>query len=667
MDGGADVRDVARLGPALYNGVAKHTTAYKLLSSMGWQEGDGLGASKQGIKEHLKVRKKFDKFGMGAAEQIDKARDWTAGMWSYDKMLSGLKEVKAQHVTPVVDDSSSESDSPASSSSSDSGALLPQNTQPKVAVADRAGSPPRSTSSDDTGCNAPKASGNLGVSAADAAVARSRLASHAGRYQKRERAKAVRGYSASDMAAILGAAPAAAQAFPVAIVAAGRAPSLDSSDASDGPDSDADATASPAPTVIAAQSSPAVAAGPPPWWSGIFVRGGLVGRSSRKRAAAAGGHSKADRSSGGVGAGSSSAEAGTKEKIQIHGFREQDQENLYTQAHDGAVHGKQGLGRASAPKKVAGAHWCGTKTRLGSDSEGEGGQGSGSGSEASSGNITRDSNEEVGLSDDEVGVTVVTSKQQQAAVAGQQHQQQQLAAQSQQQQSPDQGNKAAGGSGQQTVSTGEKRKQKKAARGQQGQEAPPLHCQQQQQEGKQQSHVVSAAEEHPQSTSAVKQKRKKTAHLAEAVGSAGSTRGDAQPDSVAAKGRKKKKKEKHADGTVATLADAQPEVATQETKEEHRKDAGGTRAARQAGDQLKPGKVAWARLARHALAEAPDRCMKARKLLRKIMERQAAAAVSGQQDIARVAEPQQLQTMLAKLSKYADLRVEGKRVTLVPA
>jgi hypothetical protein len=35
-------RDAARLGPALYNGVDKGSTAYKLLASMGWKEGDGL-------------------------------------------------------------------------------------------------------------------------------------------------------------------------------------------------------------------------------------------------------------------------------------------------------------------------------------------------------------------------------------------------------------------------------------------------------------------------------------------------------------------------------------------------------------------------------------------------------------------------------------------------
>ena len=33
---------------------------------MGWKEGEGLGASKQGIKSHIKVKKKFENWGVGA-------------------------------------------------------------------------------------------------------------------------------------------------------------------------------------------------------------------------------------------------------------------------------------------------------------------------------------------------------------------------------------------------------------------------------------------------------------------------------------------------------------------------------------------------------------------------------------------------------------------------
>lgn len=44
----------------------KDSAGYRLLSAMGWREGEGLGASKQGIKSHIKVKKKFENWGVGA-------------------------------------------------------------------------------------------------------------------------------------------------------------------------------------------------------------------------------------------------------------------------------------------------------------------------------------------------------------------------------------------------------------------------------------------------------------------------------------------------------------------------------------------------------------------------------------------------------------------------
>ncbi len=57
-------------------------------------------------------------------------------------------------------------------------------------------------------------------------------------------------------------------------------------------------------------------------------------------------------------------------QVNVHGFSEQDQVDLYSLTQDGASKSKQGLGKANAPKKVAGANWEGTKIRIGdSDSE----------------------------------------------------------------------------------------------------------------------------------------------------------------------------------------------------------------------------------------------------------------------------------------------------------
>lgn len=53
-----------------YQGVQKESAGYKLLTAMGWKEGEGLGASKQGIKEHIKVKKKFENWGVGAVSRL---------------------------------------------------------------------------------------------------------------------------------------------------------------------------------------------------------------------------------------------------------------------------------------------------------------------------------------------------------------------------------------------------------------------------------------------------------------------------------------------------------------------------------------------------------------------------------------------------------------------
>ena len=92
---------------------------------------------------------------------------------------------------------------------------------------------------------------------------------------------------------------------------------------------------------------------------------------------------------------------------------------LLPQTHDGATTARQGLGRAGAPKKVAGARWQGTKTRLGSDSGSEG-----SGSE---GGEEEQEQEEEGGGDGALaaaGIVIVGPKRQQREQAQQQEQQQ---------------------------------------------------------------------------------------------------------------------------------------------------------------------------------------------------------------------------------------------------
>lgn len=272
-----------------------------------------------------------------------------------------------------------------------------------------------SSSSEDSSSSEGSDSGAESDSDSDSPPApqRVRMATHVGRYHKRERAKMATSYSANDLAAILGAAP-APEAAPgegagpwsgLKAVGAGRAPTPTPSgseaedSSSDESESESESESRPVLSGGKAGSADAPKAAkkaardvkitkvqvilepPPPgaWWAGMFVRAGRMGsikselKSKKAQVEGAG-------KEGEVG-------ANGKKKILVTGFREEDQEELYEQVQHGAVHGKQGLGRAGMPKKVAGAHWCGTKTKIGSGSDSDDESG-----EDTSANITRDSN-----------------------------------------------------------------------------------------------------------------------------------------------------------------------------------------------------------------------------------------------------------------------------------
>lgn len=82
-----------------YQGLEKHSSGFKLLSAMGWKEGEGLvrdaaapyilagvslvcteltqlfysyaqGSKKQGLKEHIKVKKKSNNAGIGVVSPL---------------------------------------------------------------------------------------------------------------------------------------------------------------------------------------------------------------------------------------------------------------------------------------------------------------------------------------------------------------------------------------------------------------------------------------------------------------------------------------------------------------------------------------------------------------------------------------------------------------------
>ncbi|KAG2496381.1 hypothetical protein HYH03_005609 [Edaphochlamys debaryana] len=402
----------------LFQGVDKNSAGYKLLASMGWREGDGLGAKKQGIKEHVKVKKKHDAMGVGAVENATSTRDWTTGMVSFESILANLKEVTAAK-PPAADEDSSSDDEPQPPKKGKKAG--------KAKKAAAAGSPkkrkaPAASSGDDSGPSTSGSSSGSDSEDESAAAKRAKLASHVGRYSKRERAKFVKNYSASDLDAILGGVkkeaaqqeeeddggPAGGMGLPpgmafMPIIAEVRAaPRQDEEEDSDeeaeaggsGRAEEEGAGAKPKVKKASKASTSAPAAAPEeewepgkkPWWAGMFIRAGRMGSIKQELK-------------------SRSMHDGSKAKITITGFKEEDQENLYEQAQHGAAHGRQGLGRSDMPKKVAGARWCGTKTKLDDGDEvEEEAEASGSGSESES-------------EDDDRIVVVQSKKEQEAAAA----------------------------------------------------------------------------------------------------------------------------------------------------------------------------------------------------------------------------------------------------------
>uniref|UniRef100_A0A383V8E5 G-patch domain-containing protein n=1 Tax=Tetradesmus obliquus TaxID=3088 RepID=A0A383V8E5_TETOB len=662
--------------PNLYQGVEKESFGYKLLANFGWKEGQGLGANKQGIKEHLKVKKKQDALGVGAAEQAHKLRDWTTGMVGYDAILTGLKEISRGGPSSSSDeDESSEqghssgydSDSdtsggapakPAAAAAAAAAAKQDSKKKSKKAAAEAAAAKQKkrgkkqqgkaaadadvpaakrakkshssssssSSSESDSGSDCDSDSDTDAQPAAAAGVpktvSRVKAASHLGRYQKREKAKTVRNYSANDLAAILGLpgsappvangegaagwAAAAAVSNPAGAGAGGSSSSSDSGSSSDSdseaggeqrlrpstpPGSDSPPGRSQqrglgdgkAPNLVVDEElqpvsdDPEEAAGQRVWWRSLFVRAGRTGGAAPAAAAAA-------------------AAAGSgKQRINISGFQEDDQTNLYMQAHEGATKGKQGLGRSSMPKKVAGTRWQGKKTRLGSDSEDEAEEeqqqqqeGDAAAGEAAAAAAAAAAARTYVKN----GITIVMPVKR-----GQQQQQQQ-----QQQQ----GEAAASGK--------EQKKDKKQKQSKQ---------QQQQQED---------------AAGSSKPKREKKQKQEEAA--------------AAAVGSSKKRKQQQADEAAAAAAAGSSQKKSKKAKQEQQQQ-------RQQQQQQQVPQVKWAKLAAKILEGAPKKRMRVQKLHRKVV-----AAAGYDVEAPGVDTEQLFAQMLRKLKKAEGLAVCEKYVGL---
>ena len=339
-----------------YQGVQKDSAGFKLLKSMGWSEGEGLGANKQGMKEHIRVKKKFENYGVGAMETHNRTSNWSNGMNEFHRVLSSLSEITSKHANGSGSSSDEggeggeEAEAPAvrtgKSKRKDGKQRKRDAKESKTEKKRKRGDKARKDGKD----------GNDGrEDASDAAGAppkgEKQRATHIGRFKRGESSKMVKGYSSSDLAAILGEDPFAKQAASLAAVENAAVRAESSSD----DDEDVVVPAGTAGTATAAFTTPpknrenaAVVAvstvDEDSWWSGYFMVGPRAGSRSEKLAIKA------------------------KKKV---GFSEADQEALDTRAHSHATQGKVGLGRSSMKKTIGGAKWEGKKTKLGSDSEGE--------------------------------------------------------------------------------------------------------------------------------------------------------------------------------------------------------------------------------------------------------------------------------------------------------
>ncbi|KAI7741980.1 hypothetical protein M8C21_008693 [Ambrosia artemisiifolia] len=91
-------------GPVRFVGVPKNSAAFRLMKQMGWEEGEGLGKDKQGIKGYVRVSNKQDTLGVG----LQKPNAWAFDTTRFDNILKKLKvqatEIKNDKVIGEDDD-----------------------------------------------------------------------------------------------------------------------------------------------------------------------------------------------------------------------------------------------------------------------------------------------------------------------------------------------------------------------------------------------------------------------------------------------------------------------------------------------------------------------------------------------------------------------------------
>ncbi|KAH9617175.1 hypothetical protein KSS87_007576 [Heliosperma pusillum] len=75
--------------PTRYVGIDRQSAAFRLMKQMGWEEGEGMGKDKQGIKGYIRVQNKQDCTGIG----VEKKNAWAFDTSQFDNILKKLKVV----------------------------------------------------------------------------------------------------------------------------------------------------------------------------------------------------------------------------------------------------------------------------------------------------------------------------------------------------------------------------------------------------------------------------------------------------------------------------------------------------------------------------------------------------------------------------------------------
>ncbi|GMP73285.1 hypothetical protein CsSME_00031079 [Camellia sinensis var. sinensis] len=78
----------AHEAPICYVGIARKSAAFRLMKQMGWEEDEGLGKEKQGIKGYVRVKDKQDTTGIGVDEPKN---NWAFDTSQFDNILKRLK------------------------------------------------------------------------------------------------------------------------------------------------------------------------------------------------------------------------------------------------------------------------------------------------------------------------------------------------------------------------------------------------------------------------------------------------------------------------------------------------------------------------------------------------------------------------------------------------